>query len=251
MDARADTRGGGGAAAGKKTAVVRTKASVAGLKHFKNRLFTFGETEQSRPAIELLYGMIQRNAVINEGLVPPTPPSTSASAAEVPPPPPRTLADMDLSDETVLRKTNALVAMLYEWNHRAFVKLPMADTLQLLHRLGRDGETHMGLFEQKQRLPFQQQHTFAAAWEAQHDEPTALPGGGGAATGYFEPTHPDDLDRDVPNYDHHAWPDDDDEMPPLPTAGGGAAGNAYSTTTGGVGLFIPDDFNDDDLFIEA
>ncbi len=192
---------------GKKVAAVRPKSS-AGLRKVKTVLFSSADGRSS--GIQLLQGMVQRNSVINNGLEPiDAVVARNSSSVE----------NLNLTEETVLAKTEALISLLYEWNRRAFVKLSMNDTLQILHRIGREAGSHMTDFENQQRQGLRRAKAAAdlvRAADAAQNEGTVLE----------EPMEP-------------AFVEDDEFFDDLPQD---------MTTTGGVGHF-PD--IDDDLFIEA
>lgn len=192
---------------GKKVAAVRPKSS-AGLQKVKAALFSSADGHSS--ALQLLHGMVQRNPTINKGLEP----IDAVVSRESP-----SVEQLNLTEESVLAKTESLISLLYEWNRRAFIKLSMNDTLQILHRIGREAGNHLMDFENLQRQGIRRAKAAAdlvgAADVAQHDDPT------------FEmPIPPDFVD------DEDLFADHQQEM----------------TTTGGVGHF-PD--IDDDLFIES
>ena len=54
-------------------------------------------------------------------------------------------------DEILERKARALLATYYNWNHRAFPKLAMRDTVSTLSRMGRAQVNQLFAFEQQER----------------------------------------------------------------------------------------------------
>lgn len=62
----------------------------------------------------------------------------------------------ELSDQQLAnyhhRQLDALIGLYYEFNHLTFMKLPMKDTLQMLHRCGREAVAHTTEFELQLRM---------------------------------------------------------------------------------------------------
>jgi hypothetical protein len=137
MNARRE--GPGGTAPGKRE--VRRGKAVSGIAGFKKALFVASESEG---ALRLFDGMVQRHPVLN----------SSVTAADAPQPEGVTVQSVreGLTDDVVRAKTDALTTLYYEWNHRAFVKIPMRDTLQLLLRVGREKENHLLDFVNQERF---------------------------------------------------------------------------------------------------
>ena len=131
MDPQRDAAAAG---AGKKEASARsTKNNIRGLKKFKSLLF---DSDESTGAMRVFHGMVSRQPRLRVGLT--TPDATVVPEGQ-------TLEGNlgAMSDRDVTERTAALVALYYEWNTRAFVKLPMRDTMGLLLRLGREKESHL------------------------------------------------------------------------------------------------------------
>lgn len=77
-------------------------------------------------------------------------PSTSDAVA-APTTPPSSLVDEELA-QYHHKQLDAFLKLVYEFNHTTFVKLPMADTVQLLSRCGREAVAHVMEYEMHLRM---------------------------------------------------------------------------------------------------
>lgn len=135
------TNSPGGPRAGKKRAPKPTRKgmNVYGLDGFKRELFNL----DANAPLRQLQGMLERNPVINRGLVPTYAGGQVAAPSEAP----------ALTDPQALEKLDALISLVYEWNHRTMHgRVAMKDTMALLKRLGRPATIHVREHERLMRI---------------------------------------------------------------------------------------------------
>jgi hypothetical protein len=220
-------RGPPEASAGKKEAKTKRGGSIGGLMKFKNAMFAAAE---NNGALRLFHGMVARHPVLNRGL-------TAPDAIAVPEGVTYSSVRESLTDDEVKAKTEALTTLYYEWNHRAFVKLPMRETQQLLLRIGREKESHLLDFANQKRFEAFGNETALRAGE----EPGAL----AAAIARAQEIEPIDYNEEIGlPVRRAAVEDEEEEMPDLPPDTSNFMGIGF-----GFGGPDPDDI--DELFIEA